>query len=81
VSCGHQELIGDKDPEIAALTQKCERVKKLTDFYLSKVAIIYDSVSDSKARVCGLVGFGVAEGRVMWMKGVQQDYRIAEATE
>ena len=32
-----QELIGDSDPEIAALSQKCERVKKLTDFYLSKV--------------------------------------------
>merc|ERR1712013_393276 len=31
-----KELIGDSDPEIAALSQKCERVKKLTDFYLSK---------------------------------------------
>ena len=32
-----QELIGEADPEIAALIAKCERVKKLTDFYLSKV--------------------------------------------
>ena len=32
-----QELIGEADPEISALIQKCERVKKLTDFYLSKV--------------------------------------------
>merc|ERR1712210_277584 len=31
-----KELIGDSDPEIAALSQKCDGVKKLTDFYLSK---------------------------------------------
>lgn len=31
-----KELIGEADPEISALIQKCERVKKLTDFYLSK---------------------------------------------
>merc|ERR1712105_509945 len=31
-----KELIGDADPDIVALSRKCERVKKLTDFYLSK---------------------------------------------
>merc|ERR1711981_1460813 len=31
-----KELIGDSDPEIASLSKMCERVKKLTDFYLSK---------------------------------------------
>merc|ERR1712180_495912 len=31
-----KELIGD-DPELKALTTKCERVKKLSEFYLSKV--------------------------------------------
>jgi hypothetical protein len=34
-----QELGLDKDPEIAALSQKCERVKKLTELYLSKVQL------------------------------------------
>jgi len=31
-----KELIGD-DPELKALSTKCERVKKLSEFYLSKV--------------------------------------------
>merc|ERR1712076_128487 len=31
-----KELIGGSDPEIASLSKMCERVKKLTDFYLSK---------------------------------------------
>merc|ERR1712038_1999901 len=32
-----KELVGEGDAELKALTQKCERVKKLTDFYLQKV--------------------------------------------
>jgi hypothetical protein len=32
-----KELIGDKEPEIARLTQKCDRIKTLAEFYLSKV--------------------------------------------
>eukprot|EP00092_Neocalanus_flemingeri_P038669 GFUD01042102.1.p1 GENE.GFUD01042102.1~~GFUD01042102.1.p1 ORF type:complete len:140 (-),score=26.86 GFUD01042102.1:196-615(-) len=32
-----KELVGEADPELKALTQKCERVKKLSEFYLSKV--------------------------------------------
>ena len=32
-----KELVGEGDAELQALTKKCERVKKLTEFYLSKV--------------------------------------------
>ena len=32
-----KELVGEGDAELKALAQKCERVKKLTDFYLQKV--------------------------------------------
>merc|ERR1712079_317844 len=32
-----KELVGEGGAELKALTQKCERVKKLTDFYLQKV--------------------------------------------
>ena len=33
-----KELIGD-EPELVSLSQKCERIKNLTDFYLSKVRL------------------------------------------
>ena len=34
-----KELVGDSDPEIQAFATKFERVKKLTEFYLSKVCM------------------------------------------
>ena len=34
-----KELVGEGDAELKALAQKCERVKKLTDFYLQKVKL------------------------------------------
>ena len=42
-----KELVGDSDPEIQAFATKFERVKKLTEFYLSKVvAVIKLEVKD-----------------------------------
>ena len=35
-----KELVGDSDPEIQAFATKFERVKKLTEFYLSKVVTV-----------------------------------------
>ena len=32
-----KELVGDADPEIKAFSTKFDRVKKLSEFYLSKV--------------------------------------------
>merc|ERR1712055_1223785 len=34
-----RELVGEGDAELQALTKKCERVKKLAEFYLSKVTL------------------------------------------
>jgi hypothetical protein len=32
-----KELVGEADPEIKALMQKCEKIKKLSEVYLSKI--------------------------------------------
>ena len=36
-----KELVGDTDPEIKAFSTKFERIKKLSEFYLSKVRLNY----------------------------------------
>lgn len=35
-----KELVGDADPEIKAFATKFERIKKLAEFYLSKVFVV-----------------------------------------
>ena len=35
-----KELVGDTDPEIKAFSTKFERIKKLSEFYLSKVSLL-----------------------------------------
>ena len=35
-----KELVGDADPEIKAFATKFERIKKLSEFYLSKVFVL-----------------------------------------
>ena len=34
-----KELVGDADPEIKAFSTKFERIKNLSEFYLSKVGV------------------------------------------
>ena len=47
-----KELVGEGDAELKALTQKCERVKKLTDFYLQKVRIpIFPKFSENSVQI------------------------------
>ena len=36
-----KELVGDGDPEIKEFSTKFERIKKLSEFYLSKVSILF----------------------------------------
>ena len=36
-----KELVGDADPEIKAFSTKFERIKKLSEFYLSKVLFTF----------------------------------------
>ena len=36
-----KEMVGDADPEIKEFSTKFERIKKLSEFYLSKVSILF----------------------------------------
>ena len=41
-----KELVGDTDPEIKAFSTKFERIKKLSEFYLSKVSLNYSYLGE-----------------------------------